>query len=149
MCPAFEVNLWLGFWLWAWFVIYDEICILTSRKDSGQKRSIAVCHWESGNKSARAPRLREDREGAVTGHSGVSPGSAPLRYRLLQVCFKTIVFYELNCDPKSPGALVTPMSSPWLAFQQYLGAQAILFHTDIPDSQSNFEGFSYIGIWSL
>lgn len=85
----------------------------------------------------------------MTGHSGVSPGSAPLRYRLLQVCFKTIVFYELNCDPKSPGALVTPMSSPWLAFQQYLWDQAILFHTDIPDSQSNFEGFSYIGIWSL
>lgn len=71
-------------------------------------------------------------------------GSVHLRW-FLQVSFKVITFYELICDPKSPGALLNPMSSPWLAFQWYLRAQA----TDLPDSQSNFEGVSYLGIWLL
>lgn len=67
----------------------------------------------------RALRRQEDSEGAVTtGHSGVSSGSATLWYRLLQVCFKTIEFYEPNCDPKFPGALMNPTSSLFLAFQQ-------------------------------
>lgn len=53
-------------------------------------------------------------------------------------------------DPKYPRTILNPYPNPYPAFPRCLGAQALLFYSSFPDTESKSSVvISYIRVWSL